>query len=178
MLRSAITALGTLCVSAGLAVSPLAAANAAPSPEPPTAVSKPSPAKGAPTPSDEIGVAAADGRVYAYEHAFFKGIACGWVGHHNWWKYPRASIYGGPPATCWGEYSPNMLNRASALWNNGYHGSLSLVRFYKGMTGSGPRLCLNAGDYWDNLNSGTPRFSDGSWANDEIESHRWHNTCF
>ncbi|REF00018.1 hypothetical protein [Thermomonospora umbrina] len=176
MSRSRLTAFGTLGASVALAASPLAVANAAAAPKPSPTVTRPAPATAAPSPG-EITTAAADGHVYAYEHADYTGVACGWTGNHNWWKYPRADIYGGPAATCWGEYNPNMLNRATSLWNNGHPTGRSVVRFWKGQSGSTPKLCLNAGDYWGNLNDGGRRFNDGSWANDEIEAHSWGYDC-
>lgn len=38
-------------------------------------------------------------------------------------------------------------------------------------------LCLDQGDYWADLNLGYERFSDGTFANDQISSHRWVARC-
>lgn len=96
-------------------------------------------------------------------HANFEGRSCAWAGDDGWWgdncKLP-----------VWGGFD----NIASSVWNNGYPTAYSTVKLLKhANTTPNPTMCLDAGDYWGNLDLGYEIFSDGTKSNDQISAHRW-----
>jgi len=111
---------------------------------------------------------AADGRVYAWEHAYTQGRVCSWVGNDTNWT------------TC----SPggNLRNQASTLWNNGYAGGNDDVNFYWGLSYTGAWDCLRVGTWWSNLQYqrfiyGAGRSGYNQVTNDNISSHKWVSYC-
>jgi hypothetical protein len=107
---------------------------------------------------------AADGNVYAYEHANFGGARCAWSGNSSDWS------------------SCGMRNRASSLRNNGYPGGNDDVNFYWGTGHTGAWDCLGVGDAWSNLANqrfiyrpGLPGYGEST--NDNISSHKWVSYC-
>ncbi|WP_105969838.1 hypothetical protein [Streptomyces geranii] len=116
----------------------------------------------APRPSTQRG-AAADGRVYVYEHLNFTGTWCGMGGNERDYR----SI-----SNC-----PNMDNLTTSVWNNGYVAVFDDVRLHRDYAYSGPNMCIGLGDSWGNLDLGWEVFNNGEHANDKISSHIWANSC-
>lgn len=130
----------------------------------------------APRVPNEVSTAAADGYFYAYEDRFFEGEYCRWDGDHS--NYVYADWLMPSDGQCWDYFiDPEMNDAVSSVWNNGYGGSYDAVRMYKHANYGSPWMCLSQGDYWADLDLGYERFSDGTFANDQISSHRWVDGC-
>jgi hypothetical protein len=162
-LRSALTVAAALGMVVGTA-----AASGADDRAPGTAESSRTAALGstdgatAPKPSKQR-AAAADGRVYVYEHLNFTGAWCGMPGNERDYR----SI-----SNC-----PNMDNITTSVWNNGYVDVFDDVRLYRDYVYSGPNMCIGLGDSWGNLDLGWEVFNTGEKANDKISSHIWASSC-
>jgi hypothetical protein len=121
---------------------------------------------------------AADGRLYAYEDAGFADSHCSWVGDHKDWRYSEWNMpHRGVCSWWYSDANSNFNDEASSIWNNGYPGGADDVRLYKHINHGAPSMCIGNGDRWSDLNTGRQRFSDGSFANDQISSHRWVTSC-
>lgn len=116
----------------------------------------------APKPSKQR-AAAADGRVWVYEHLNFTGSGCGMGGNERDYR----SI-----SNC-----PDMDNKTTSVWNNGYVAVFDDVRLHRDYAYSGPNMCIGLGDSWGNLDLGWEVFNNGEHANDKISSHIWANSC-
>jgi len=115
-------------------------------------------------PTQEMRAAAADGRVYVYDGRNFTGAWCGTTTNEQDYR----SIGG----TC-----PDMDNRTTSMWNNGYVHTFDDVRFYKNYVYGGPNMCLGLGDSWGDLGLGWELFNSGENANNKISSHIWASSC-
>ncbi|MFF3489666.1 peptidase inhibitor family I36 protein [Streptomyces sp. NPDC002701] len=117
----------------------------------------------APQPSQQRVAAAPDGRVYVYVDLNFTGTWCGMPGNQQ--DYRNIS-------DC-----PDMDNKTTSVWNNGYVATFDDVRLYRDYVYSGPNMCISVGDSWGNLDLGYEVFNTGEHANDKISSHIWANSC-
>ncbi|GAA2444135.1 hypothetical protein [Streptomyces lavendulocolor] len=106
--------------------------------------------------------AAADGYLYAWEHAWKGGRQARWSGNSANWA------------------DQNMRNQASSALNNGFAGAYDDVLLHWGLSYGGASYCLpNGADLMD------MRFDHfrhdgaggGEALNDNISSHRWVNNC-
>jgi hypothetical protein len=121
--------------------------------------------------------AAPDGKLYAWEHAYFKGAYCTWEYDHMDWRYVEwiAPVHRGDCSWWYSGMDSDFNDQASSLWNNGYGGSQEDVRLFRDINYRGPSICLRNGESWADLSLGYERFSDGSNVNDQISSHYWTN---
>jgi hypothetical protein len=120
---------------------------------------------------------AADGNLYAYEDAYFKGDHCAWKYDHADWRYVEWAMPHRGDCSWFGSgLNSNFNDEASAVWNNGFadprYGD---VRLFRDINYGGPSMCLRTGERWADLSLGYERFSDGTYANDRISSHYWTN---
>ncbi|WP_344314285.1 hypothetical protein [Fodinicola feengrottensis] len=104
----------------------------------------------------------ADGNFHAYRESNYVN-GCYWSGDSANWVFSGGC--------------GNFNDTASSVWNNGYAANLDGVLMFKDINYGGPFMCLSRGDSWGDLNLGIERFSDGSFANDQISSHRWSDFC-
>ncbi|GAA2207337.1 hypothetical protein GCM10009850_027950 [Nonomuraea monospora] len=109
-------------------------------------------------------LAAPDGRVYIYDLRNFTGSWCG--------TPTNEQDYRNIGGTC-----PNMDNRTTSMWNNGYVETFDDVRFYRDYVYAGPNMCLGLGDSWGDLALGWELFNTGENANNKISSHIWASSC-
>ncbi|URN17510.1 peptidase inhibitor family I36 protein [Streptomyces sudanensis] len=106
--------------------------------------------------------AAADGNLYAWEHAWKGGRMAAWSGNSSNWS------------------DRNMRNQASSVLNNGYAGAFGHVRLYWDAGYGGASYCLRNGedlmdmryDYFEHNGAG-----GGQSMNDNVSSHRWVGSC-
>ncbi len=106
--------------------------------------------------------AAADGFLYAWEHAHAGGAHCRWNKENANWAGCR--------------------NRVSDVWNNGFPGRLEAVRLYYGLAMTGSWVCLQQGESIPDLKAaGTlftgPGAGQGQEVNDNVSSHKWVDAC-
>jgi peptidase inhibitor family I36 len=116
--------------------------------------------------------AAPDGNLYAYEDSWFSGDHCAWNYDHSDWRYVEWALpqHRGDCSWIGSSLNSDFNDEASSLFNNGYTND---VRLFRDIHYGGPSLCLRRGERWADLSLGYERFSDGSFANDQISSHYW-----
>ena len=122
----------------------------------------------------------ADGYINVWEHAMWDtegGLWCKWLGNHRFWEDASGDTWeGSTPGICKSD-SHSFDNVATSMYNTGFPGEFDDVRFFKHAHYAKPSMCLGNGDHWGNLALGWEIFNDGSYANDEISSHRWVDSC-
>jgi hypothetical protein len=102
-----------------------------------------------------------DGRFWVYEHPNKGGRGCGFSG--GWADYANAC--------------GNMDNVASSVYNQAYVDLIEDVMMWEHPFSRGGYMCLERGDYWQDLSLGRERFNTGALADDKISSHYWTSSC-
>ncbi|MFJ8645917.1 peptidase inhibitor family I36 protein [Streptomyces sp. NPDC093546] len=113
-------------------------------------------------PASGVTAAAADGNLYAWEHAYEGGRVVSWSGDSSDWA------------------DRDMRNKASSVFNNGYAGAYDDVLLYWDVNHGGAsfRLCNGSRlrympyDFFNHNGAG-----GGETLNDNVASHRWTNAC-
>jgi hypothetical protein len=159
------------------------AAFAAPPDPSSTATPVPTDAARKPVPPGTTDLARAqqpDGYINVWEHAMWDtegGLWCKWVGNHRYWGDAAGDTWeGSTPGIC-KSGGQSFDNVATSMYNTGFPGEFDDVRFFKHAHYVQPSMCLGNGDYWGNLALGWEVFNDFTYANDEISSHRWVDSC-